>query len=67
MDDDIKKMAQSYESMKAAEAAKILETMGNDLDTVALIMNNMSDDSRGEVLAAMDPDFAAAVTKKLLP
>ena len=67
VDDDIKKMAQSYESMKAAEAAKILETMGNDLDTVALIMNNMSDDSRGEVLAAMDPDFAAAVTKKLLP
>ena len=67
VDTDIKKMAQSYESMKAAEAAKILETMGNDLDTVALIMNNMSDDSRGEVLAAMDPDFAAAVTKKLLP
>ena len=67
VDDDIKKMAQSYESMKAAEAAKILETMGNDLDTVALIMNNMSDDSRGEVLAAMDPDFAANVTKKLMP
>ena len=67
MDDDIYKMDQFYVCMNAAEDAKILETMGNDLDTVALIMNNMSDDSRGEVLAAMDPDFAAAVTKKLLP
>lgn len=66
-DDSIKKMAQSYEEMNASEAAKILETMGNDLDTVALIMNNMDAQSRGKVLAAMDPDFAAAVTKKLLP
>ena len=32
-DDSIKKMAQSYEEMNASEAAKILETMGNDLDT----------------------------------
>ena len=66
-DDSIKKMAQSYEEMNASEAAKILETMGNDLDTVALIMYNMDAQSRGKVLAAMDPDFAAAVTKKLLP
>lgn len=67
VDDEIKKMAQSYEEMKAQEAADILSTMGNDLDTVALIMNNMSDEARGKVLAAMEPDFAAAVTKKLLP
>lgn len=66
-DDSIKKMAQSYQEMNASEAAKILETMGNDLDTVALIMNNMDAQSRGKVLAAMSPDFAAAVTKKLLP
>ncbi len=66
-DDKIKKMAQSYEKMDASAAAKIFETMGNDLDTVALIMKNMSEDARGKVLAAMSPDFAAAVTKKLLP
>ena len=41
--------------------------MKNDLDTVALIMNNMSAEKRADVLAAMDPEFAASITKKLLP
>ena len=66
-DKKIKDMAASYEKMDAKEAADILSTMGNDLDTVALIMNNMDTESRGKVLAQMEPDFAAAVTKKLLP
>lgn len=66
-DKKIKDMAASYEKMEAKEAADILSTMGNDLDTVALIMNNMDTESRGKVLAQMEPDFAAAVTKKLLP
>lgn len=66
-DDQIKEMATAYENMDAKKAADILQTMGNDLDTVALIMNNMSTKGRGDVLAAMDPTFAAAVTKKLLP
>lgn len=66
-DAEIKELAATYESMDAAKAAKILESMGNDMDTVALIMNNMSSKARGEVLAAMTPEFAASVTKKLLP
>ncbi len=66
-DDDIKKLAKSYESMDAKKAAGILEKMSNDLDTVALIMSNMSNDAQGKVLAEMDPEFAASVTKKLLP
>lgn len=67
VDDEIKEMAEAYEEMDAKEAADILSTMANDLDTVALIMNHMSTQARGKVLAAMDPDFAALVTKKLLP
>lgn len=67
VDAKIKEMAESYENMEPEAAAEILETMGNDLDTVALIMNNMSTESKGEILAAMDPTFASAVTKKLLP
>ena len=67
VDDKIKDMAASYEKMDAKEAASILSTMGNDLDTVALILNNMSTESRGKILAEMEPEFAAAVTKKLLP
>lgn len=60
-------LAAAYESMEPSAAAEILESMSSDMDTVALIMNNMSSSAQGEILAAMDPDFAAAVTKKLLP
>ena len=54
-------------ALDAKKAAGILEKMSNDLDTVALIMSNMSNDAQGKVLAEMDPEFAASVTKKLLP
>jgi flagellar motility protein MotE (MotC chaperone) len=60
-------MAKTYEEMDASAAADILSNMKDDLDTVALIMNNMSTTARGDVLAAMDADFAALITKKLLP
>ena len=66
-DQKILDLAATYESMEASSAAQILETMSNDMDTVALIMNNMSTEARGEILAQMSPDFAASVTKKLLP
>lgn len=66
-DQEILELAKTYESMEPENAAKILESMSNDLDTVALIMNNMSTETRGKVLAEMTPEFAAIVTKKLLP
>ena len=66
-DQQIIDLAKVYESMDPKDAAKILETMKTDLDTVALIMNNMSTESQGEILAEMDPEYAAVVTKKLLP
>ncbi len=53
--------------MDAKKAAGILESMKTDMDTVALILNNMGTEARGKILAEMDPDFAAAITKKLLP
>lgn len=66
-DQEILDLASAYESMDAAAAADILESMSNDMDTVALIMNNMSTESQGKILAEMEPAFAASVTKKLLP
>lgn len=66
-DDEILELASTYENMKAKNAADILQSMKNDLDTVALIMNNMSAEKRADVLAAMEPEFAASITKKLLP
>ena len=66
-DSEIKDLAVTYETMKAKNAAEILESMKNDMDTVALILNNMSAEGKADILAEMDPDYAAALTKKLLP
>lgn len=66
-DAEITDLATAYESMDSAKAAKILESMSNDMDTVALIMNNMDAKARGEILASMSPEFAASITKKLIP
>ncbi len=67
VDQETKDVAAAYEAMDAKDAAAILEKMKNDLDTVALILNNMSAESQGKILAEMDPEFAALVSKKLLP
>ncbi|MCM1272232.1 MAG: hypothetical protein NC225_00845 [Clostridium sp.] len=67
VDQATKDVAAAYEAMDAKDAAEILENMKNDLDTVALILNNMSAESQGKILAEMDPEFAALVSKKLLP
>lgn len=66
-DQEILDLAAAYESMDPEDAAEILESMSNDMDTVALIMNNMTTEGRGKILAEMSPEFAASVTKKLLP
>lgn len=66
-DKDIKDLAKTYQSMKPKEAADVLSKMSNDLDTVAKIMSAMSADSRAKIMDQMEPDFAANVTKKLMP
>lgn len=66
-DQEILDLAAAYESMDAKDAAEILESMSTDMDTVALIMNNMSTEAQGKILAEMEPAFAVSVTKKLLP
>lgn len=66
-DEEIKKLAKAYESMKPAEAAAILENMSSDMDTVCDILRNVSDQKRGEILGAMDASFAATVTNQLMP
>lgn len=64
---EIKEIANAYAEMDAKDAAEILQTMAGNLDTVATIMNNMSSSDKAEILAEMEPDFAANITKKLLP
>ncbi|MBO4946909.1 MAG: hypothetical protein J6C88_05130 [Lachnospiraceae bacterium] len=64
---EIKDLATTYAEMEPASAAKILETMKGDLDTVTKIMQEMASSDRAEIMAEMDPDFAANITKKLMP
>ena len=64
---EIKDLATTYAEMEPASSAKILETMKGDLDTVTKIMQEMASSDRAEIMAEMDPDFAANITKKLMP
>lgn len=65
-DTELKNLAKTYESMKPAEAAKVLEKIA-DLDTVAEILGAMKTDARAKIMDQMDTAFAANVTKKLMP
>lgn len=67
VDADLQDLAKTYENMKPAEAAAVLEKMKDNLDTVAEILGAMKADSRAKIMDQMDPDFAANVTKKLMP
>jgi flagellar motility protein MotE (MotC chaperone) len=66
-DSSLKDLATTYENMKPAEAAAVLEKMGDSLDTVADILQAMKADSRAKIMDQMDAEFAANVTKKLMP
>ena len=59
--------AQAYADMEPAAAAKIFEEMTSDLDLVAKILDQMSAENRGNILAAMDSEIAARVTKIMDP
>ena len=62
----VKDLALAYEAMKPAQAAAILESM-TSMTEVCDILSNMTDEARGKVLGAMDKDYAAKVSSKLLP
>lgn len=65
--DEVKDYAKAYGKMKPAQAAGIFETMTDNLDLVAEILNNMNADARGSILGAMDPKIASKVTKIMAP
>lgn len=63
-DDRIKEVAKTYEEMKSANAAAILELM--EQDEVITILQEMPNDVRGNILQAMDAEKAAKITKLLM-
>lgn len=59
--------AKAYSAMEPKEAAKIFNTMTNNLDLVAKILWAMTPEQRGSILGAMDAELAAQVTKIMEP
>lgn len=66
-DSEVKDYAAAYAAMKPKEAAAIFESMQDDLDLAARILNEMGSDDRGEILGVMDPEVAARLTKIMEP
>lgn len=64
---EIQEYAQAYSEMKPKAAAAIFEEMTNNLNLVARILNIMEPAQRGDILAAMDPEIAARITKLMDP
>ncbi|MBO6133079.1 MAG: hypothetical protein J6P05_01960 [Lachnospiraceae bacterium] len=70
-DTEIENYAKAYSAMKAKDAAEIFDTdiimKENGLDTVVTILEAMGTDARGQILAQMNPENAAAVTRRMKP
>lgn len=66
-DDQVKDYADTYAKMKPKEAAAIFDSMTDNLQLVANILNAMDAQSRGDILGKMDSDTAAKVTKIMNP
>ena len=64
---EVQDYALAYASMKPKAAAEIFNTMTDNLNLVAKILNAMSAEERGDILAAMEPDIAARLTKIMDP
>ncbi|MBO5241436.1 MAG: hypothetical protein J6B19_02080 [Lachnospiraceae bacterium] len=64
---EIEEYAAAYSEMKPKEAAKIFESMTDNLDLVARILGVMTAEDRGKILGVMDPTVAAKVTKIMDP
>ncbi|TCK97892.1 hypothetical protein EDC19_0294 [Natranaerovirga hydrolytica] len=59
--------AKTYQDMRAADAARILESMMTDLDLVVLILENINSEQRARILGAMEPRTAARITRRMAP
>lgn len=66
-DAEVQDYAQAYSTMKPAQAAAIFESMEDNLELAAKILNVMPAENRGKILGAMDPTVAARLTKIMDP
>jgi flagellar motility protein MotE (MotC chaperone) len=64
---EVQDFASAYAAMKPAAAAAIFEAMTDNLDLAARILGTMNATDRGNILAAMNADTAAQLTKIMNP
>ncbi len=64
---EVQDYAAAYAGMKPKQAASIFESMTDNLDLVAKILDVMGSDDRGKILGVMDPVIAAKITKIMNP
>ncbi len=67
VDEKLANYAQAYSEMEPASAARILEEMTGDMELAAKILEQLSPEPRGLIMAAMDPEFAARLTRIMDP
>lgn len=66
-DQKIQDYVKTYSEMKPKEAAAIFDTMTDDFELVAKILQGMKADSRGDILGNMNKENAAKITKLMEP
>ena len=66
-DQKMKEYAKTFSNMDAANAAAILESMTDNLDLAAKILETLDVESRGAILGEMDASIAARVAKLMDP
>ncbi|MCM1086781.1 MAG: hypothetical protein NC419_01405 [Muribaculaceae bacterium] len=64
---ELEDYAQAFAEMEPAAAAGIFEEMTGDLDLAAKILQQLSAEDRGNILAAMDAEIAARLTRIMDP
>lgn len=67
VDEEIEDYVMTYSSMKPKEAAAVFDTMTDNLQLVAEILENMDAQSRADILGKMNSETAAKVTEIMKP
>ncbi len=67
VDEELEEYIKTYANMKPKQAAEIFNTMTDDLNLVAKILENMDADSRGNILGQMEAEIAARLTEIMDP
>ena len=67
VDKQMQEYAKTFSNMDAASAADILESMTDNLELAAQILQTLDVASRGQIMGEMDASIAARITKLMAP